>query len=112
MKCVLKNIIRRKPDRNDKMDGDTIQLNKKGQLFTRFFTSKEIKVVSKDLIKTQAEEKGYGHADTVLEEERPATEDLCFRRQLDMDFKSDDGLLFSTHDAPPFSSCTAMGLCA
>lgn len=58
-----------------KIDGDTIQLNKKGQLFTRFFTSKEIKVVSKDLIKTQAEEKGYGHADTVLEEERPDTVD-------------------------------------
>ena len=58
-----------------KIDGDTIQLNKKGQLFTRFFTSKEIKIVSKDLIKTQAEEKGYGHADTVLEEERPDTVD-------------------------------------
>ena len=58
-----------------KIDGDTIQLNKKGQLFTRFFTSKEIKFASKDLIKTQAEEKGYGHADTVLEEERPDTVD-------------------------------------
>lgn len=58
-----------------KIDGDTIQLNKKGQLFTRFFTSKEIKIVSKDLLKTQAEEKGYGHADTVLEEERPDTVD-------------------------------------
>lgn len=58
-----------------KIDGDTIQLNKKGQLFTRFFTSKEIKFSSKDLIKTQAEEKGYGHADTVLEEERPDTVD-------------------------------------
>ena len=42
-----------------KIDGDTIQLNKKGQLFTRFFTSKEIKFSSKDLIKTQAEDKGY-----------------------------------------------------
>ena len=58
-----------------KIDGDTIQLNKKGQLFTRFFTSKEIKFSSKDLIKTQAEDKGYGHADTVLEEERPDTVD-------------------------------------
>lgn len=58
-----------------KIDGDTIQLNKKGQLFTRFFTSKEIKFASKDLIKTQAEDKGYGHADTVLEEERPDTVD-------------------------------------
>ena len=58
-----------------KIDGDTIQLNKKGQLFTRFFTSKEIKFSSKDLIKTQAEDKGYGHADTVLEEERPNTVD-------------------------------------
>lgn len=58
-----------------KIDGDTIQLNKKGQLFTRFFTSKEIKFSSKDLIKTQAEDKGYGHADTVLEEERPGTVD-------------------------------------
>lgn len=58
-----------------KIDGDTIQLNKKGQLFTRFFTSKEVKFSSKDLIKTQAEDKGYGHADTVLEEERPDTVD-------------------------------------
>ena len=58
-----------------KIDGDTIQLNKKGQLFTRFFTSKEIKFSSKGLIKTQAEDKGYGHADTVLEEERPDTVD-------------------------------------
>ena len=58
-----------------KIDGDTVQLNKKGQLFTRFFTSKEIKFSSKDLIKTQAEDKGYGHADTVLEEERPDTVD-------------------------------------
>ncbi len=58
-----------------KIDGDTIQLNKKGQLFTRFFTSKEIKFSSKDLIKTQAEDKGYCHADTVLEEERPDTVD-------------------------------------
>ena len=58
-----------------KIDGDTIQLNKKGQLFTRFFTSKEIKFSSKDLIKTQAEDKGYGHADTALEEERPDTVD-------------------------------------
>ena len=58
-----------------KIDGDTIQLNKKGQLFTRFFTSKEIKFSSKDLIKTQAEDKGYGHADTVLEEGRPDTVD-------------------------------------
>lgn len=51
----------------------TIQLNENGELFTRFFTSEEISVPKEiqDSIKTQAEEKGYGHEDTVLETERP-----------------------------------------
>lgn len=60
-----------------KLDTDyhTIKLNDKGELFTRFFTTKEIAIDSVDDIKTQAEEKGYGHADTVLETERPKNVD-------------------------------------
>lgn len=51
----------------------TIQINDDGELFCRFFTTDEIGVPEEiqAKIKTQAEEKGYGHEDTVIDNERP-----------------------------------------
>lgn len=51
----------------------TIKLNEDGELYCRFFTSDEISIPEEiqNKIKTQSEDKGYGHEDRGIDKDRP-----------------------------------------